>query len=89
MLNLSPGQFVDYIDVVMARLLSCVKDESRLVAQKTEEALEVTEPPSSRGTCWLSNTVHYCCYRIVITGHYTMRSLSAVCCPSAVCVARR
>jgi hypothetical protein len=31
--SLGDGQFVDYIDVVMARLLGCVRDESRLVAQ--------------------------------------------------------
>jgi hypothetical protein len=30
------AQFVDYIDVVMARLLACVKDESRIVAQVCE-----------------------------------------------------
>ena len=30
----------DYIEIVMGRLLECVKDDSRMVAQKTEEALE-------------------------------------------------
>ena len=32
-INLGDSQFVDYIDVVIARLLDCVRDESRLVAQ--------------------------------------------------------
>jgi len=38
--NLGSAQFLDYIETVMAKLLDCVKDDSRMVAQKTEEALE-------------------------------------------------
>ena len=38
--NLGSAQFLDCVEIVMPKLLECVKDESRMVAQKTEEALE-------------------------------------------------
>ena len=38
--NLGSAQFLDCVEIVMPKLLDCVKDESRMVAQKTEEALE-------------------------------------------------
>lgn len=39
-MNLGSAQFLDCVEIVMPKLLDCVKDESRMVAQKTEEALE-------------------------------------------------
>lgn len=38
--NLGSAQFLDCVEIVIPKLLDCVKDESRMVAQKTEEALE-------------------------------------------------
>ena len=47
--NLGSAQFLNCVEIVMPKLLDCVKDESRMVAQKTEEALEALisaiEPP--------------------------------------------
>ena len=38
--NLGSAQFLNCVEIVVPKLLDCVKDESRMVAQKTEEALE-------------------------------------------------